>query len=302
MLGIAMQEIIFSIDTAHHTGLITLNRPAALNALNLSMVNALHEQLSEWEKNPHILAVIIQSSSPRAFCAGGDIREVYDNYHHKKNITHYFKSEYTLNTLIKNYTKPYIALLDGLTMGGGAGISLHGKITIASDHFRFAMPETGIGFFPDVGSSFFLSRLPYHMGIYLGLTGAVLNAEEALYLKLITHKSHDFTQENHLNYYQDIINSCFKFKSIPDIINALDTQKNNFCTDILALLKTKSPTSLDLTLQLLNQAPSLDFEACIDLEYQLACQCAESEDFQEGIRAAVIDKDKNPQWKDHLKK
>ncbi|HEV2614140.1 MAG TPA: enoyl-CoA hydratase/isomerase family protein [Gammaproteobacteria bacterium] len=289
-------EILF--NTKNGMGIITLNRPSALNALNAEMLTALHQQLLLWEKDNAILSVLIESSSPRVFCAGGDIKAVYYAHQKKqKNISHYFKVEYDLNHYIHNYKKPYIALLNGLTMGGGAGVSLHGRFRIATEHFVFAMPETGIGFFPDVGTSYILSRLPKEIGVYLGLTGTRINATEAHYVGLIDIDCTNGTQENHLKDSQQLIEKNFKFDTISAIFDSLSQDQHPWAQHTLAVLKQKSPTSLSKTLEMLRNAKNVSFEACIKAEYELACYFVESHDFYEGIRAAIIDKDKKPIWK-----
>lgn len=291
-----MQDDI-CFNTKDSIGIITLNRPSALNALNAEMLNALHQQLLQWEKDNTILAVLIESSSPHVFCAGGDIKAVYQAHQNKvKNIELYFKKEYELNQYIHNYSKPYIAILNGLTMGGGAGVSLHGRCRIATEQFSFAMPETGIGFFPDVGTSYILSRLPSEIGVYLGLTGTRINATEALYAKLIDINLTKDTHENHLSDNRQRIEKHFNFNAIEEIFESLMKDSHAWAQNTLALLKTKSPTSLKLTLQMLREAKNLSFEDCIKHEYKLACCLVDSHDFYEGIRAAIIDKDKKPHW------
>jgi enoyl-CoA hydratase len=291
-----MQDEIY-FKAQNGIGIITLNRPSALNALNAEMLASLHEQLFQWENNSAILSILIQSSSPRIFCAGGDIKAVYSAHQKKiKNISFYFKKEYELNQYIHNYSKPYIALLEGLTMGGGAGISLHGKFKIATEHFSFAMPETGIGFFPDVGTSFLLSRLPKETGIYLALTSTRINSTEARHIGLIDIDATNNTQENHLNIHQALIENHFKYNTVEQIFESLSHDKNPWAQHTLSVLHQKSPTSLKLTLKMLRNAKNLSFEDCIQQEYKLACYFCESHDFYEGIRAAVIDKDKKPHW------
>ena len=284
-------------NTKDGVGIITLNRPSALNALNADMLTAIHQQLLQWEKNDAILSVLIQSSTPRIFCAGGDVKAVYLAHQKKiKNLSVYFKKEYELNQYIHNYTKPYIALLDGLTMGGGAGVSLHGRLRIATEHFSFAMPEAGIGFFPDVGTSYLLSRLPHEIGIYLGLTGTRINSTEALYVKLIDLDCTNGSQENHLKENHMRIENHFKYNTVEEIFDSLSGDQHPWAQHALSVLKQKSPTSLKITLKLLRNAKNLSFEECIKQEYKLASYCVESHDFYEGIRAAIIDKDKKPHW------
>ncbi|MDX2164548.1 MAG: enoyl-CoA hydratase/isomerase family protein [Gammaproteobacteria bacterium] len=288
-------EIHFNVDNG--MGVITLNRPAALNALNIEMLNALHQQLLLWEKNKAILSILIQSSTPGIFCAGGDIKAVYQAHQNKvPDIAQYFKKEYELNQYIFHYAKPYIAFLDGLTMGGGAGVSLHGKLRIATEKFSFAMPETSIGYFPDVGTSYILSRLPNEIGIYLALTSMRINATEANDIGLIDIDTSNGAQENHLKKIATQIATHFKYNTVEEIFESLVHDKQEWAQQTLATLKQKSPTSLKLTLKLLRQTKSLDFDQCIALEYKLASYFCESHDFYEGIRAAVIDKDRNPRW------
>ena len=179
-------DILFAQEG--HIGMITLNRPKALNALTLPMILALQTQLDDWLHDAQIHAVIIQGAGDRAFCAGGDVRAIYDYGHeHHREKMEFFGQEYALNQFIYDFKKPYIAFMDGITMGGGVGVSLHGSHSVASQRFLFAMPETGIGFYPDIGASFLLSRCPGLMGVYLGLTGARLGAVNARALGLVKH-------------------------------------------------------------------------------------------------------------------
>ncbi len=314
-----MQDVDIYFTHEGALGVISLNRPQQLNALNRQMIRLLHEQLAAWENAPDISAVLIQSDSARAFCAGGDIKAIYQAHlEGKADIVDYFAEEYALNQQIKYYPKPYIALMQGLTMGGGAGISLHGKWRIATEDFIFAMPETAIGFFPDIGASYFLSRLPYNIGIYLGLTGARLNAEEALYAGLIDiiipNKNQEKIitplpqQSNHLKTYQAMIMHCFAGntveKILANLIQAQESTHAQYSAEIHAWLEKNigilthgaSPTSLKITLAMLQKAKQLDFNGCMQMELTLASHFVSGHDFYEGIRAAVIDKDKNPRW------
>jgi len=291
-----MQDILFEVK--NHTGFITLNRPQALNALSLDMLRQLYQHLKKWEISPDVKQVVITSNSDRAFCAGGDIRAVYEAHQQgRKDIAIYFKEEYELNTYIKHYPKPYIAILNGISMGGGLGISLHGNIRIAFNNLVLAMPETGIGFFPDVGATWFLSRCKNHIGIYMGLTSARLNAAESLYAGLIDQIIGTPPTDNHLITHEETITRCFQYDSVEDILTALQQEKTPWATEIYDTLLKKSPTSLKYTLAALIKAKTLDFEGCMALEYNLACIFVEGHDFYEGIRAAVIDKDQHPQWK-----
>ncbi|MDA8561719.1 enoyl-CoA hydratase/isomerase family protein [Gammaproteobacteria bacterium] len=307
-------------------GLITLNRPKALNALNHSMYNALSYNLKIWEGQPSIKAVLIKSSSSKAFCAGGDIKSVYERtFSGDNNVEQFFVDEYSINRLVFHYPKPYIALLDGITMGGGAGVSLHGSHCIATENMSFAMPETSIGFFPDVGGSYFLSRIPNKIGVYLGLTGCKISYKDAYHIGLINYiissnMQVELMQElldseipnmqsvtkiitnyiitpppSDLMNYKDEIFKCFSHKSIEKIFYSLGVS-SEWSQNILALLKTKSPLSLKVTLEELKKGEFLDFDACMSIEYKIMHEFLKSNDLFEGIRALIIDKDKNPQW------
>ena len=174
------------IEIQNGVGLITLNRPKALNALSFMMLKGIHETLIQWANHKDVRSVIIQGMGDRAFCAGGDVRSLYDAHLQGDHgfIQALFREEYTLNYLIATYPKPYIALMDGITMGGGCGVSVHGSHRVVTEKTIMAMPETGIGYFPDVGASHFLSKCPGYIGLYLGLTGARLNAADILFASL----------------------------------------------------------------------------------------------------------------------
>ena len=308
---------------------ITLNRPQALNALTFEMVTSLYQQLKEWENNPNVKAVVIQNTGNKAFCAGGDIKQVYENRDHPNKGNQFFWREYQLNHYIHHYPKPYIALLDGITMGGGVGISLHGNTyRIATANFTFAMPETGIGFFPDVGGTYLLSRCPGYTGTYLALTGARLKAADAIILGLIdyfipaekkpllneTLVSTKFTSNTQadiktviqsynstppaasLTEHRQLIDECFKFDTLENILAALQQQDNEWSTHTLKTLQSKSPMSLKVTLQALRRATKLNFDQCMQMEYRLATHFLANNDFYEGVRAVLVDKDQKPKW------
>lgn len=314
-----------------YLGLITLKRPEALNALTLNMVQSLDQYLHAWEMNDDIKAVIIRGSGGKAFCAGGDIKQVYaEKQSNNPHINRFFWNEYRLNHHIHNYRKPYIAFLDGLTMGGGVGISIHGSHRIATERFTFAMPETRIGFFPDIGSSYFLPRCPGSLGVYLGLTSKQINTTDALYTGLVDYgvssdqlenivqaladhplnaqNSHSaiskiiepFTtsfENSTLSSYKKEINHCFSAESIMEIINRLRQLRTGWSEETIEDLLTRSPTSLTVTLKEMHEGKRMDFDNCMKMEYRLACHFLQSHDFFEGVRARVIDKDNQPTWK-----
>lgn len=309
-------------------GLITLTRQEVLNALNQKMINAIHQQLKEWESANHIKAVVIRAAPGRAFCAGGDVRSVYDRkLARDPQLIEFFRDEYTMNRCIHNYAKPYIALMDGITMGGGVGISIHGSHRVATDRLLFAMPETGIGFYPDVGTTYILARLPHKLGYYLGLTGARISLADCAAADLIdycveaekfpeliyaladtpfenderatvTHVIKQFSCEmknSVLPQKYKIIEECFSEKTVEKIIISLEKQ-DDWGKEVAAILKTKSPTSLKVTLQALQQAADLEFNEAIQQEFRMTNHFLEHHDFFEGIRAILVDKDQTPHW------
>ena len=311
-------------------GLMTLNRPQALNSLNHTMILAMHAQLQTWEKANHIKAVVIRAVPGKAFCAGGDLRLIYS--HKQTNhpaATKFFYDEYQLNRFIFHYPKPYIALLDGITMGGGVGISIHGSHRVVTEKLIFGMPETTIGFFPDIGGTYFLPRLPHHLGYYLGLTGARLNSQDCVALGIGTiqvksealpeiveklaqtsmrNEAHrvvsavledfkTFADQSNLMHQQKLIDQCFSLETMEEILQKLEKGTDTFSTDTLATLAKKSPTSLKVTLRALHLGSELDFDSCMRQEYRMTCRFLQSHDFIEGIRALIIDKDQSPHWK-----
>lgn len=324
-------EVLFTEQEgkAGTVGLMTLNRPEVLNALNHDMVMAIYQQLQRWEKADHIKAVIIKAAPGRAFCAGGDLRLTYDRaLAHDPKMTEFFVDEYRLNRTIFHYPKPYIAFLDGITMGGGVGLSIHGSHRIATDRLLFAMPETGIGFFPDVGGTYFLPRLPWHSGFYLGLTGARIASDACVELGLAQYKFKsdafpDFIAaltdkplgsnpkqavtdiaklfevkiiSSPLLEHMNLINNCFSKQTMEEIIQALKSSNDAFCSEALTAIAKKSPTSLKVTLQALQRGANMNFDACMDQELVLTSRFLQGHDFPEGIRAVIIDKDQKPVW------
>jgi enoyl-CoA hydratase/carnithine racemase len=318
---------------------LTINRPKALNALTLDNYRRFDPALRAWEADPSVLAVIVRGAGDRAFCAGGDVRAVYEagrGINGDPGLTAvFFREEYELIHRIHRFPKPYIAIIDGITMGGGAGISVNGAYRIATEKTLFAMPETGIGLFPDVGATHFLNRCPGHIGRYLGLTGVRLNAEDALYCGLATHAvKHDrvealleeLRRDRFLTGYQHslselylgrfrvepgasplavlqpAIDRCFAGDSIEAILDALAAEAASggeyaaWAEEIRASLLTKSPTSLRITLRQLTIGRDYDLQAALALEYRLTQHVMAAHDFYEGVRAMLIDRDQKPRW------
>jgi len=304
-------------------GLITLNRPSALNALNHGMIRALSRTLSQWEADSSIRFVVIMGEG-RAFSAGGDIVDVYRAGLAGKASPAFFADEYRLNAHIARFGKPYIALMDGLVMGGGVGVSCHGSHRVMTEKAVFAMPEVGIGFFPDVGGSYLLSRLGAY-GMYLALTGNRIGHGEALRTGIATHAvdSADMPalleklveasdpDEALAGFTKDVpaggdeasfhaIEKHFSLGSLEDCILSLETaagEGDEFASETLRTIRTRSPTSLHVTFRAISYGAMLSMDECMRMEFRILNRMLKNHDFYEGIRAAVIEKTKDPAWK-----
>ena len=307
------------LEGSCNLGLITLNRVNKLNALNGEMIKDITDILLAWKNDNEIDAVIINSSCDRAFCAGGDIRGVYDNgINNVDKSTQFFQQEYALNHLIFNYPKPYIALLNGISMGGGLGISLHGSFVIAREDLKLAMPESKIGFFPDIGGTYFLSRIADNLGMYMALTGDPIDANTAQHYDLIDcvldNDSFDNAIEtllecntlelNNLNNVftkseTNYTNSAFKPSA--DFIHACSAknfkQFNRDLNDtkIKTILEARSPLSLIISYAAIMKGKQLPFENCMFNEYFLTQEFIRDTEFYEGIRALIVEKT-SPMW------
>ena len=310
-------------------GLVTLDRPHALNAVSLAMVRALTRQLGEWEHDPAVTRVIVTATGGRAFSAGGDLRALYDlgRAGRYDEALGYFREEYALNARIKRYRKPYVALIDGIVMGGGVGISVHGSHRVAGDRFVFGMPEVGIGFFPDIGGTWFLPRLPGALGCYCALTGERLASEDGTAAGIATHRvaSARFSELTEalcgtvpvdailgafaqsaaavpVTARRPAIDRLFRGDRVEDILAALDAEAAgngpdaDFASAAAALMRTKSPTSLKIAREQMRRGASLDFAACMRTEFRIVSRIVCGHDFYEGIRAVIIDKDQAPRW------
>ena len=305
-------------------GLVTLNRPEALNALTQAMCETYEARLAAWAGDDAVRAVLIKGAGERAFCAGGDVRAIWEAGKAGGPLTAtFFRAEYRMNRCLKVFPKPHIALLDGVAMGGGVGISIHGSHRIASERTLFAMPETGIGLFPDVGATYVLPRLAGGLGAYLGLTGARLKAADACYAGIATHyvpaeRLAELEQalirapdiEGVLSAFaadpgpaplaahRDAIDRCFVRETLEEVLGALAREPGTWAAETLRLLETRcSPTSLKVSFEALRRGARLDFDAAMTMEYRLSQACMAGHDFYEGIRALIIDKDKAPAWK-----
>ena len=311
------QAILF--ERRGRLAIVTLNRPAALNALTLDMIRQLDRKLADWAVDPSVGAVVIRGAGERAFCAGGDVRALYDG--DAAYRAEFYRDEYRLNRRVFCFPKPYLALIDGVVMGGGVGVSVHGSHRVASERTLFAMPETGIGLFPDVGGGYFLPRRPGRIGMYLALTGARLGAADCLYAGIATHcvpgdrldalvdaladgdvdatLAHFATDPGPppLAEHRAAIDRCFAGASVEAIVATLKAESGDWARAMRETLAAKSPTSLKLAFRQLSAGATLDFEAVLVMEYRLSQFCMAGHDFFEGVRAVVIDKDNAPRWR-----
>jgi enoyl-CoA hydratase len=325
------QDISFEVVTGAggNVGMIVLDRIRVLNALSLSMLQQISVHMSAWQQDDSIKAVIIKSSSARVFCAGGDIRYIYQNRHQDFSKPHpYFKTEYEFNQFLYHFKKPYIALCDGLTMGGGVGISIHGSHRVATDSMTWAMPETKIGFFPDVGVSYYLAKCPDYSGYYLALSGRSIDAATALDLDLVdyvvpstrlveleqqiinTHFGQDANKSvdqvimqfkqavspSCLQQYFPLMRRCFSLKSVPEIFSALELECCDWSNRLLDELKQRSPLSLYVTYSQLNKVLGMSIDDVMEQDTSLVHHFLQGHDFYEGTRALIIDKDNAPVW------
>ncbi|NOK36278.1 enoyl-CoA hydratase/isomerase family protein [Corallococcus exercitus] len=320
------------LETRGAVGLVTLNRPKALNALSLEMCRALHPQLNAWAADPSVKAVVIRGAGGKAFCAGGDVRAVAASVARRDAgpslSREFFLAEYALNHRIHHFPKPFIALVDGICMGGGLGLSVHGAFRVVTEKLLLAMPETAIGIFPDVGGGWFLPRFPGETGTYLGLTGARCDAADALWLGYATHRVESSRLEDVLGslvaadwsgpgrdvatrvlqgFHQEpgaselaaraeVIARCFQGNRMEDILAALEREGTAWAEETRATLLRMSPTSLRVTLRQLRIGRGQDYDATARMEYRLSQALTARPDFQEGIRAVLVDKDQKPRW------
>lgn len=302
-------------------GRILLNRPRALNALDLPMIRACAKILEEWRNDAHVHAVVIEGAGDRAFCAGGDIRALRDGQvsGDRASVDQFFREEYALNIAIATYPKPYIALVDGICMGGGIGMSVHAPYRVATEHAGFGMPETAIGFFPDIGATFLLPRLPGELGIYLGLTGLRISGADSVHAGLATH----FTPRARLpdlsaalardgvaalaTFNQTLptfslaehradIDHCFSAGTVREIVRRLETNGAEWAQAALKALRHVSPSALHWTLRALRHGRDLSLKEALDAEFALTRTTMAHPDFVEGVRAMVVDKDRTPAW------
>ncbi|MFD7256094.1 enoyl-CoA hydratase/isomerase family protein [Streptomyces sp. NPDC059874] len=309
-------------DVKGRTGVVTLNRPKALNALTHPMVLRIDEALTAWEDDPAVHQVLIRGAGERGLCAGGDIRAIHDDA--KAGTTAsaaFWRDEYRLNAHIARYSKPYVALMDGIVMGGGVGVSAHGGVRIVTERSRVAMPETGIGFVPDVGGTWLLGRAPGLLGTHLALTGSAVGAADALLCGLADHfvpaaRLPELTAElagapvaevlpryaatpppGELAERRAWIDRCYAADTVEEIVERLFADGDPAAKETAETILAKSPTALKTTLAALRRAAGLTtLERVLAQEFRVSCNALTSPDLVEGIRAQVVDKDRDPRW------
>ncbi len=312
------------IQFAHRgwLGHVTLNRPKAFNALTHDMCVRFDRQMRDWEASHELATIVVTGAPGRAFCAGGDVRAIYDAGPTSPLTRDFFWDEYRLNRRLFRCKKTYVAVADGITMGGGVGVSAPAKLRVVTERTLYAMPETGIGLFPDVGGSYYLSRCPGQTGTYLALTGARIKAADLLELGLYTHyvpstaisdlmtaieleapagvlkqMSAAPGEGSILAPLRDVIDRCFAGDTVEDILQGLEREGGAWAESTRATLLRMSPLSLRVTLRQLREGATLDFEDCLKMEYRLVRRFMSGHDFYEGVRAALVDKDNQPKWR-----
>ena len=310
---------------ADGVGSIVLDRPAALNALDLEMIDLMSAALEAWRDDDAVRAVVVTSACPKAFCAGGDIRSVRRTALRDGGgaVRGYFAAEYRLDAAIAGYPKPYVSLIDGYALGGGLGISVHGRFRVVTERAALAMPETAIGFFPDIGAGYFLPRLRGAAGMYLGLTGARIDGAAALACGLATHYVDSaelpalekalaadggrdpgavldawcHRPDRCSGFPHEEVDRCFHAAEPEEVLERLAAEGTEWAAGTTAALRAASPSSLVLTHRLLSAGAADTLAGCLERDLRLAPRIAVTPDFAEGVRAALVDKDRTPAWR-----
>lgn len=308
-------------EVSNGVGRLVLNRPRALNALDRGMIDALSAALRGWAGDASVRLVTIEGAGGRAFCAGGDVRAIRALVQagRGEEIEAFFVAEYAVNRMIAEYPKPYVALIDGISMGGGLGVSIHGSHRVVTEHATMAMPETAIGLFPDIGATYFLPRLPGGTGMYLALTGARISAGDAVHTGLATHfvpraaleslkaglgregiaaVAHHAAPppDSLLAAERPAIDRCFGEAGVAAILAALDREGTAWAKTTLATLAQMSPTSLCVSFEAVRRGATMSLAECLAMELRLTRGATRHPDFSEGVRAQVVDKTRDPRW------
>jgi enoyl-CoA hydratase len=310
-------------------GIIRLNRPKAINAVTLEMFRDIDKALDAFEADPRVAVIVLEGAGERGLCAGGDIRALWESSKVKGDLGKVlWREEYILNARIKKFPKPYVAFMDGIVMGGGVGLSAHSSHRVVTERTKLAMPEVGLGFFPDVGGTYLLARSPGEIGTYFGLTGQTMNGPDAIHarfadavvpssklpalrealtkvrpgtksgeVKTLIDRFATGEKAGPVAAMQSQIDALFAHDRMEDIVTALQRDGSEFAQKTLKTLGEKSPRGMVVTLKLLRLArQAATLEECLVREYRAALEVFRSDDFREGVRAAVIDKDRNPKW------
>lgn len=322
-------------EVRNQVGYVTLNRPAALNATNLDMISLIYKQMQDWQTDQGIVAVVMRATGEKAFCAGGDIRDLYDSHlDGTLRAPDFFRTEYQLDHLLHHYSKPLLALGQGLVLGGGMGLFQGANLRVISENSRLGMPETAIGYFPDVGGSYFLSRLEGELGSYLAVTGKMLDAKDALYVGLADWllpaerigaffselEQMAWSETPAVDLCRVLIELCTAPEEDPELIKLLPAINQHFAFDDIAqimaslaseqrseyrdwaahcleTLNHRSPMAMVMALAMQRRGRQLSLEQCFAMEQQAIAAWFAQGDFIEGVRALIVDKDKQPQWK-----
>jgi enoyl-CoA hydratase/carnithine racemase len=313
-------EVLTRVDDG--VGLITLNRPKAINSLNQPMVDALSAVLARWETDDAVRTVVLSGAGDRGLCAGGDVVAVYNSARKDGvEVRKFWRDEYLLDGQIGRFAKPYVSLMDGIVMGGGVGVSAHGSVRVVTETSKVAMPEVGIGFIPDVGGAFLLSRAPGALGLHAALTGAPFSGADAIAMGFADHyvphsqldafaaaivsngvenalAAHTIEPpSSDLVAQRDWIDECFAGDTVADIVAALRGHDAGAANDAANLIAIRSPIAVSVALQAVRRAAKLDtLEDVLIQDYRVSSASARSHDLVEGIRAQIIDKDRNPKW------
>lgn len=314
------EEILTRIDG--RVGFVTLNRPKAINSLTQGMVTAMDATLTDWADDDRVSVVVVEGAGDRGLCAGGDVVAIYHSAQADgAQARRFWFDEYRLNARIGRFPKPYVALMDGIVMGGGLGIGMHGSVRVVTDTSKIAMPEVGIGLIPDVGGTLLLSRTPGLLGLHVALTGAPFSGADAIALGFADHyvphaRLQDFSTaivadgvsaalrahaeeppSSELGAQREWIDDCFAGETITDIVAALRSHDEGPAQDAADLISTRSPIALAVTLASVRRAAGFTtLEEALIAEYRVSCAAERSHDLVEGIRAQVVDKDRNPKW------
>lgn len=320
MVGADTDEVLARVEDG--VGFLTLNRPKAINSLTQTMVTAMDATLAAWADDDDVRTVVVSGAGERGLCAGGDVVAIYHSAQAGgADARRFWFDEYRLNSRIGHYPKPYVALMDGIVMGGGVGVSAHGSIRVVTDASKIAMPEVGIGFIPDVGGTFLLSRAPGLLGLHAALTGAPFSGADAIALGFADHyvrSAHleEFTAgliadgvehavgahaeeppPSHLAAQREWIDHCYAGDTVADIVAALRSHDAAQANEAADLIATRSPIALAVTLAAVRSAAALSsLDEVLVQEYRISCASLRSHDLVEGIRAQLVDKDRNPQW------